>query len=180
MWLNVLGGVTHSIKWIPVDRRVQDRSLWMEREKRRDDDEGWWRLADGVQRGWSSLLMKSHLRPPFTLNMGRCSCPDLGFDPQRCLTPTISPELPPPSGQHACICAHTHRCICIHTYVAPYMHAHMFTQVWVAGFWLHTCADSLLASYKFRSSSPVMTEKQRAARGQDEKGAFLKCVKCWS
>lgn len=41
MWLNVLGGVTHSIKWIPVDRRVQDRSLWMEREKRRDDDEGW-------------------------------------------------------------------------------------------------------------------------------------------
>ncbi|KAK5857169.1 hypothetical protein PBY51_010429 [Eleginops maclovinus] len=71
------------------------------RKREADDDEARWRLADGVQQGWSSLLMKSHLRPPFTLNMGHCSCPDLGFDPQRCLTPTLPQKNPPnalPSG----------------------------------------------------------------------------------
>lgn len=46
-----------------------------------DDEEGWCLLWCWVQQRGSSLLMKSHLRPPFTLNMGHCSCPDLGFDP---------------------------------------------------------------------------------------------------
>lgn len=68
---------------------------------------------------WGSLLMKSHLRPPFTLNMGHCSCPDLGFDPQRCLTPTSPPQnYPPPhhlERTHAYVYiharSHTHRYI---------------------------------------------------------------------
>lgn len=97
---------------VPVDRDC--------RREEDGDEEGWWLLADGVQQGRSSLLMKSHLRPPFTLNMGHCSCPDLGFDPQRCLTPTIPPELPPlPSGQDACICIHT----CTHPQI--HMHVHV-------------------------------------------------------
>lgn len=57
---------------VPVDR---------EEEARADDDEEEELVVVGVQQGLSSLLMKSHLRPPFTLNMGHCSCPDLGFDP---------------------------------------------------------------------------------------------------
>lgn len=66
-----------------------------------------------VQQGRSSLLMKSHLRPPFTLNMGHCSCPDLGFDPPRCLTPTVPPELTPRAiwtgrmHMYTYVCAHT-------------------------------------------------------------------------
>lgn len=96
---------------VPVDRDC--------RREEDGDEEGWWLLADGVQQGRSSLLMKSHLRPPFTLNMGHCSCPDLGFDPQRCLTPTIPPELPPChlDRMHAYVYirAHTHRYICMYT-----------------------------------------------------------------
>lgn len=108
-----------------------------ERKTERDDNEGpWdgalvdpivhpphevcWRMADGVLQGWGSLLMKSHLRPPFTLNMGHCSCPDLGFDPQRCLTPTILSERPPlPSGARAC------KCICMRTHPQIHMHSHL-------------------------------------------------------
>lgn len=128
-------------KMDPSGQACLDQSLWMEREKGRDDDEGWWRLADGVQRGWSSLLMKSHLRPPFTLNMGRCSCPDLGFDPQRCLTPTISPELPPPSGQHACICIH----MCTHPWM--HMHTHVCCSIYACTY-VHTGMSSrFLASH---------------------------------
>lgn len=96
---------------VPVDREC--------RREEDDEEEGWRLLADGVQQGRSSLLMKSHLRPPFTLNMGHCSCPDLGFDPQRCLTPTIPPELPPChlDRMHAYVYirAHTHRYICMYT-----------------------------------------------------------------
>lgn len=100
-----------------------------ERESKGDGDEGWWRMAHGVQQGWGSLLTKSHLRPPFTLNMGHCSCPDLGFDPQRCLTPTIPPELPPchleSTHAYVYICTHTHRYICMYVYINPYIHMHM-------------------------------------------------------
>lgn len=131
MWtcLCALGGASHCTKWIPVDRHFQDRSLWMERIWREgdDDEEGRWLLANGVQQGRNSLLMKSHLRPPFTLNMGHCSCPDLGFDPQRCLTPTIPQEpLSPPSGQQACICIH----MCTHPQI--HMHVHV-------GWSIYTC-----------------------------------------
>ena len=98
--------------------------IWREGD---DDEEGRWLLANGVQQGRNSLLMKSHLRPPFTLNMGHCSCPDLGFDPQRCLTPTIPQEpLSPPSGQQACICIH----MCTHPQI--HMHIHI-------GWSIHTC-----------------------------------------
>lgn len=72
--------------------------------------------------------MKSHLRPPFTLNMGHYSCPDLGFDPQRYLTPTIPPRgTILPSGEHACICIHTCTHPQIHMHVTQadsYTHAH--------------------------------------------------------
>lgn len=50
MRLHALDGGTHCTKWIPVDKRSLDRSLWTVRVKREDDeDEGWWRLADGLQ-----------------------------------------------------------------------------------------------------------------------------------
>lgn len=132
---------------------AQNRSQWTdffraspcglrERKSKRDDNEGpwdgallgpivhpphegWWRMADGVQWGWGSLLVKSHLRLPFTLNMGHCSCPDLGFDPQRCLTPTFPPELPPAiwsARMHMYKYAHT----LTDTYACAYIHLHMF------------------------------------------------------
>lgn len=97
--------------------------------------EGWWLLADGVQQGRGSLLMKSHLRPPFTLNMGHCSCPDLGFDPQRCLTPTNTPELPPTTTiwrgcMHMYTYMHAHTptdTLCMYTMT---QYRHMRSQVW--------------------------------------------------
>lgn len=110
-------------KLIPVDRRFQDGSLWTERERKEEREmmmRVWWRLADGVQQGWSSLLMKSHLRPPFTLNMGHCSCPDLGFDPQRCLTPTIPQVLPP-----SCHLDSMHAYVYIRTRTHPQIHMHV-------------------------------------------------------
>lgn len=109
--------------------------LWTdgERERERDDDEGRRRWADGVQQGWSSLLMKSHLRPPFTLNMGHCSCPDLGFDPQRCLTPpTIPPELPPPPPP-LCHLDSTHTRMHMYTYV------HTPTFIYIYAMHAHVC-----------------------------------------
>lgn len=106
--LHVLGGV----KMDPSGQAFSGR-VPVDRESRR---EGWWLLADGVQQGRSSLLMKSHLRPPFTLNMGHCSCPDLGFDPQRCLTPTIPSELPP------CHLERMHAYVYIHACTHPQIH----------------------------------------------------------
>lgn len=177
MCLHLLGGATHGAKWIPVDKCFQDSSLWIEGEKGREMmmrvGGGW---ADGVQRGWSCLLMKSHLRPPVTLNMGHCSCPDLGFDPQRFLTPTIPPELTSlPSGQHAYvyICVHTHRYICMYTYVEPYKHARMSTQVQAVGLYSPIVVYSCLllkylhlrASNKSQSLSSVITKEKEGKQG---------------
>lgn len=105
---------------VPVDRG---------RGREGEDDEAQWRLADGVQQGRSSLLMKSHLRPPFTLNMGHCSCPDLGFDPQRCLTPTLPQENPPPPPSLAIWTACMHMYTYVHTPTDTYACTRRPTQI---------------------------------------------------
>lgn len=79
--VSIVGGVMQGLQnsqWTGIFRTGP---CGQRRRRERYDDEDCWWLADWVQQGWSSLLMKSHLRPPFTLNMGHCSCPDLGFDP---------------------------------------------------------------------------------------------------
>lgn len=170
-----------SMCWCVQLHKAQNGSQWTGifrtgpcgwREKReRDDDEGWWRLADGVQQGWSSLLMNGHLRPPFTLNVGHCSCPDLGFDPQRCLTPTIPPELPPchldSTHAYVYICAHTHTYICMYTYADPYTHVHPSTGTssGESVFGLDTCTQTLHASHKSLSLSAVTTKEREGIQG---------------
>lgn len=69
--------------------------------------------------------MKSHLRPPFTLNMGHCSCPDLGFDPQRCLTPPF-PQSYPPAIWTACMHMYTY----VHTPTDTYACTCMLPQTY--------------------------------------------------
>lgn len=111
--LYALGGVAQALKMDPSGLTLSGRvpvegkgalcagTKMMMRRRRRDPVAAG---RSGSSRGRSSLLMKSHLRPPFTLNMGHCSCPDLGFDPQRRLTPTAFPGAHPPchlDGTHA-------------------------------------------------------------------------------
>lgn len=132
-----MGGVAQSLKngsqWTDTFRTGPSGREGCARRRDEDDEEeeegpsGCWPF--GIQRGRSSLLMKSHLRPPFTLNMGHRSCPDLGFDPQRRLTPTVSPVLTPlchMDGTHAyvyisartpkrCTCTHVQMSVCFVT-----------------------------------------------------------------
>lgn len=120
----------------------------------------------GGQQGRGSLLMKSHLRPPFTLNMGHCSCPDLGFDPQRCLTPTSPPRAPPPhhlEKMHAYVYiharSHTHRYI-MHVHDDS-VYTHMRPQVWIV---------------------QVAVQHHAAFRSKRPNYSHLKCVNvvdCW-
>lgn len=75
--------------------------------------------------------MKSHLRPPFTLNMGHSSCPDLGFDPQSCLTPTIPPEPPPLAIWTAHMHMYTYVCTPINTYACTRLLTHIYTYAFI-------------------------------------------------
>lgn len=52
--------------------------------------------GDGGRCWWQQPANEEPSEAPFTLNMGHCCCPDLGFDPQRCVTSCFSPRVPPP------------------------------------------------------------------------------------